>query len=693
MAYIGDLLGEDQNTGTSAPAGDMASPAVQALQSGIDRADGVKEAEETERKVVAKLRQEWETAREFDKRMREQFGTDRRYASGKGDKTWASDANLIGSFIDILVSFLYAKNPDVGSRAAAQVGAQPSKDNTLFAETAELVLTRLWKDARLKKAAKKCVRSVLSVGQGWFKAVAFSQTKTDPQVEGQLRDAQDSLAKLQAMEEKLNDPTCTTPEDRDVQIAEIELQIKGIQAKIEKTRRSGLHIDFVRADDMQVSLDVADISDHLEADWNSNDLYIPKMSIRDRFKRLTEEECKKATAYFQRQQQSSASSELDTDKDSDGAYTKAQNGPVMGGSKPVEFARIVEVWDKRDGMVKTFVEGIDKWAVEPYAPPQASNRFYPYFFIALFEVDGERAPQSLAQRLKKLQDEYSAARSGQRLTRERNIPGTIFNSGQISVEDAKKMEGSVHMEYIGIRPTDPNAKLGDIITAKPSANIDARMWDTGAIVNDMERISGVQEALSQGSQTAKTATEAGIQQSGFQSRTGADRDTLEDVFREFAQYTLEVALQEVTQDDAMRIAGPQAFWPYGMDVQDILTLVEVDIDAGSTGKPNLAADRESWAVILPQVQETMMVYRQLQTTDPEMSKCIRNLLRETLRRLDDRMDIDLILPPPPELNPLTGLPLAPGAVPGTPGAPLPGGPATGSVDPSTPMAPAGVTPV
>lgn len=688
-AYIDDILGGSvQDTGSAAP-----DQARVALDRGIDEANGVKEAEETERKLVVKLRQVYQTARDFDKHMRDQFAVDRRYAAGKADKTWASDANIIGAFIDILVGYLYAKNPDVSSRAAAQVGAQPNHENTLFAETAQIVVSRLWKDARLKKAAKKSVRSGLSVGQGWFKAVGFSETKVDPQVQGQLRNMQNGLERLQAMEEDLNDPDSYSKDDRDVKIAEVQLQIAGLEAKLEKVSRAGLHIDFCRADDIQVSLDVADITEYLEADWLSCDLYITTDSVRDRFPRITCEEVKKATVYYQKQPQSPTSDRFDTDQTKDGgAFTKAQDGPVMGGAQPVGFAKVVELWDKRDGMIKTFIEGIDKWAVAPYAPPQATTRFYPFFLIALFEVDGERAPQSLTDRMRKLQDEYSATRSGGRLARERKIPGTIFNASLVTPEDAKKLETAVSQEYIGINPTKPDASMKDIFAPKPTGEIDPRAYDTSPVLSDMQMMSGVQEALAQGSTTAKTATEAGIEQSGFQSRTGTDRDTQEDVFQDFAQYTLEVALQEVPEEMAKRMAGPQAFWPFGMDVQDILALVSIDIDAGSTGKPNLSHDRESWGILLPQVKETMMQIRELQVTDPEMAKCLRNLLRETCRRLDDRMDIDELLPPmPPMLPGMPGMGI-PGAEP-VQGVGLPGAAAPDTMDSSTPVPPSGLQPV
>lgn len=675
------------------PFGANAGSTAEAVDQGVARANGQEEADETEQKAVAKLWDEYQIVCDFDDSFRKQVLIDRLYAAGEADAAYASDANLIGSFIDILVSFLYAKDPDVSARAAKRVGSQPDKDATLFAETMEIVISRLWKDARLKAVAKKWIRSTLSVSLGWFKAVVFSQKGQDPQIEGRIRTAQDTMKRLKSLQ---NDLDAGEYVDRELKVVEIEETIAGLKSQLEAIVRAGMHIDFVRAEDMKVSLDVANVMDHTDADWNSNDLYVTKEALKERFPDLTAEDVKGCATYYQQNPKIRDANTLLAGEgrgDEDAVFSKGSNGNVVGGKKPVEFAKIVELWDKRDGLVKTMVEGVKRWAIDPFPPPQASTRFYPYFGLALYMIDGRRVPQSLSKRLAKLQDEYSACRSGQKLTRARNIPGTIFNKAAVTVESMTRLENSVHMENVGVDMTNPNAKLSDFIMSKPQANIDARMWDSSAIKSDMEVISGVQEALSQSVSTAKTATEAGIEQSGFQSRTGADRDEMEDVLTDFAQYTAQCSIQEVPEEWAKKIAGPLAFWPYGMDVEDVLHMCNVDIKAGSTGKPNQAAERQSWSIVLPQLQAAMAQYRQMILVDPEGAKALKALMRETLKRLDDRLDIDEFMP---EIAPLVppALPGGPG-MPGAPGLPGPGGiqPSNpGKMDSQTPVPPADAIP-
>ncbi|MDE2098502.1 MAG: hypothetical protein KGL39_14710 [Patescibacteria group bacterium] len=659
---VSDLLGASGAQGT----GDGSDPGAQsdvrtALDNGIAAATqgDQEQQDETERKLIDRLLQEYKAARDFDKHARVGYQEDRKYAAGLSDPSWASDANLIGSYIDILTSFLYAQNPDVSCRAAAQVGSQPNDDNTAFAETVELLVPYLWRVGGLKKAGKRQVRGTLSVAIGWLKAVVWSEKRPQPTVEKELHTAEAQLARIKAMIAEAQDDAT---EDMSVEQARLSQLITGLRAKTMLLKNYGMNIDYVRPENIQVSLDVASLSDYASAEWISEDMYIPRKALRARFPRLTDEDEDRATIYYQRPVAKDlvgdALAIVSHESSADGQFS--ESAPTTGtGTKAVEFVKIIEFWDRRDNMIKTMCAGVKRWCVEPYPPPQATTRFYPYFSLAFYEVDGLRHPQSLSWRLRKLQDEYNAARSNQRLTRERSIPGLIFNAGVMSPEDARKLEVSVIAEMVGLRPTDITLPIQNIVMAKPLPTIDVRLWDTRAIRADMETLSGVQEAMQQSMMMSqpKSATQAQIEQQGFATRTAADRDKLEEMLDDLALYTLEAAIQEIDPQGAQRIAGPLAFWPFGMDVQDLLTIVNIDITAGTTGKPDLAAEKANWSAILPLLQKLVVQVRQVQQSDPALAKALENLLRESLRRMDDRLDIDQFIPstpaPPPPPPPPT----------------------------------------
>jgi hypothetical protein len=317
------------------------------------------------------------------------------------------------------------------------------------------------------------------------------------------------------------------------------------------------------------------------------------------------------------------------------------------------FLRVVELHDRRDKQIRTMIDGVKKWAKEPYPPPYPTSRFFPYFYFAFYEVDGQRHPQSLSWRLYKLQDEYSSSRSNFRITRERSIPGVLFNATILDEVEAKKLTESKSQEYTALRPSDPSVPLANLFAPKPVQSIDMRLYDPTLILNDMERVSGVQEALSaaiSGPGNPKTATEANIQQSGTQARTTSNRDSLESMLTDLACYTAQQALQCLQIRDVQRMAGSKAFWPEGMDIEDLFTLVEITIEAGSTGKPRQATDMQAWSTILPLIQKSLQNIEQaFATGNTPMANAEIELVKETMLRLGDESDVERFIPrqPPP----------------------------------------------
>jgi hypothetical protein len=678
----------------SVPAPDMQAGLRAAVEQGVRQGDG-DETPDAEIDAVKKLFTEYTIARTFDEWARKGYGLDRRYAAGTANPNWASDANILGAYIDILCSFLYAKDPDVSVRPAARVKPPPKiqqelalaggdmsqEDAQQFAATAQIVIPQQWRKAKLKRNMKKQLRAALSIGPGWFKALMYAP-EGNPLAEKELGDLRDNLAKAEALQKELAEDDLTG--DPEQTVLELQSQITAIQAHMELSLKKGLCIDFVRAEDMQVSLDVTSISDYLEADWVSQDIYIRKSDVKWRLPRLTKEDVAGATTYVQRQtgQDQQPVDQLMTPNASlpEGTFVKQSDnpgtgGPLLGGQdKPVEFVKAVELWDHRDMKIKTMVDGVKKWAREPYTPPHAASRYYPYFLMALYEVDGQRHPQSLCTRARKLQDEYSSRRSSGRKMRERSIPGIIFDAGGLGPEEIEKIKKSEEQEFTPVRPTTVGAKLSDMIAEKPVARIDPLVFDTKEILYDLNIISGVQEAQASGISQANTATEADINQSGFASRTGADRDTEEDMLTDFAQYTLEIAVQALDQTEVERIAGPYAFWLHDMNVDDILTLVDVEIKAGTTGKPRAQADKEAWATLLPIIMDSIGKIQMAQAAgDVATEQTLKNIINETLKRLDDRLSIDNILAPS----------AAPVVAPGMPGAPSTSAP-PGAASPDDP---------
>lgn len=653
-----------------------------------------------EEDAVKKKWADYEQAQKFDKDHRAQIALDRRYAAGTADLTWRVTANLIGTFIDILVSFLYARNPDVAAKKNEQVDNRGTAMMDDFAKTVQIVVSSFWRRplSFLKKNVRKQVRSTLAVGIGWIKGYLVCQGTNIPQLQSQLGDVRDNLSRLDAVRKEMAEqgPLYTgemSEEQLNAKIAEVTALEKSVSSRLELAVRKNLATDYVNAEDIQVSLDVADVLDYLNAGWIAERFFVLKSDARARFPRLTEEDLKTARNYYQKSKRDLARVDettaltgivgLSAKGDEADRFTSETGGGTSDGDTngPV-FIKGIEMWCRNDGHVYTLIDGVKRYAKDPYQPDYPTSRFYPFFGLAFFPVDGERHPQSLTQRLRKLQDEYSATRSSERETRERSIPGIVIDGTNVPDTEVEKLQRARHQEITVIKPADPTKPIRDSFAEKPVASMDMRLFDTSSCKSDMERISGVQEALQSSVATPKTATEAEIQQSGFASRTTADRDVLEDMLSDYAVYTAEQALTALTNADAARIAGAKAFWPENMAVDDLLDMVEISIEAGTTGKPNEDADKEAWGVILSQLTNLQMQIRQAQVMgDIPLVNAMSEMLRETMSVLGVTTDPNRFIPQVPQVPvPSAATPAGADAPAGAPGDSSPPPGATASPD-------------
>ena len=122
------------------------------------------------------------------------------------------------------------------------------------------------------------------------------------------------------------------------------------------------------------------------------------------------------------------------------------------------------------------------------------------------------------------------------------------------------------------------------------------------------------------------------------------QDTNEDMIQEIAQYSAEILLQEMTPQMVQKIAGPGAFWPE-MKREEVFSMVQIEIMAGSTGKPNQQKEREVWTGFLPEFRETLVQVNQLRAEKQnDLADALIKLLEETLRRFDERIDIEEYFP-------------------------------------------------
>lgn len=514
-------------------------------------------------------------------------------------------------------------------------------ERALFAQTIEVVVSKLWKRARLKRQARRAVRSVLTTGIGWVKVSWQERTQRDPVVQQQLNDLQDNLRWIARQIDELDDPA-NAGELGGRKLA-IEQQMAGLRERAERVVARGLAIDFVSSENLQVAPGVA-LMEYQDAPWVAERIFMTLHDAAVRWPDVPIDKLRRATRWQRRTpKREHAAPEGDVGQHEADQFV-AGDSVTSGQRSDNDFICVWEKWSLDDGLVYRTAEGLDFWLDEPAPPNVMSGRFYGYFALAFLEVDGERAPESLVARSWKLANEYSRTRSALAEMRRRSYPGVLFDEGELAPSYATKLANNARQEFIGIKTVSGRA-VGELFAPKPVSGIDPAMYDTSMILADIDRVWGVQEALRGSVETAKTATEAEIQQGGFQSRTGSMRDALEEWLGDIARYTALTAVQKLDVNDVRPLAGADAVWPQMEALEELDDLVDVDIRAGSSGKPNTRAEREAWQAGLPLLQQAIMQVGQLRGSSPsEIADKIEALVEATFEKAGDPVDVGRFIP-------------------------------------------------
>jgi hypothetical protein len=530
--------------------------------------------------------------------------------------------------------------------------AKRNQSHKAFGETMEIVIGRLWQDARLKSAARAQCQTALTVALGVIKASWQERTEgQSPNTSTEMRDLQDNIDRAKRLKAELAEDDVAGQEEADAKHADLERQLEALQGKAERVVSRGFVVDAFRPEDFQVAVGYT-IANHVDAPWNANRFWMMTDDAKAKYGARfgSEEECttafNKATKYRARApvMQGKHAPAVDQNIKAEDADAFVQ-GEGVGAEEGecTEWLAGWEIWDATSGHVMVMFEGMDRWATDPWQP-DATTRFYPFFVLPLHELDGQRHPQSYISRSYKLLDEYDRLATNFRDHRRRCVPKTGFNSSQIKPADVKKIEKGVAGEMVGL-DLPANMPIDQVLKEIAYPALNPMLYDDQQVMSKLERIWGVQEALSGSIQTDKTATEAEIQQSGFAARTSSRRDILEGMLNELAQYTSEVAWQNMSEDEVVEIAGPNAVWPEYHAPEDLRQMLQIEIRAGSSGKPNTSAEREAWSVMLPILQNGIVQIGQLRQSSPqEIADKLEQVLRLTGERMGDRLDFDQLIP-------------------------------------------------
>lgn len=531
-----------------------------------------------------------------------------------------------------------------------------------FSETLEILISKAWELADLKGQARYAVGTTLTTCLGWLKGTWQEDAGMDPVTMNTLQSLQENLRAVEELRVRVADHAESGNRDRLLQ--DLGERLTAISAAREAVVARGLIVDWIAPEDMTCPIGVTRVAQAPAcAPWLAQRVFMTlqraKTTFPDVAKRYAEaggdpreDPWKKARTYSQRKPRfavtagiNDAAATIDL-RDDPSQFTSGAEGQsgVMAEDGTGDFICVHEIWDKEAGVIRTVAEGMSCYLRPPHAPEIRVTRFYPFYNMAFVETDGTRYPDSLTARSAKLQDERNARLSAAKKVRQRSKQGILADATALDKDEAEKVKISVEGEITYVRTTGEKP-IQNVFMAKPIVQMDPALYRTDDIDANLERIWGIQEARQGVNSREQTATEADIQEQGFQSRTTFMREPLEALLGEFAVATAEMLLQRLTADDAREYAGPHAVWPEEASVQDLASLVSVSIKAGSTGKPNNAAERAAWNAAMPIILQSIKEVGALRGAQPtDIADAIEETMSQTLRLLGSSMSAEEFLP-------------------------------------------------
>lgn len=589
-------------------------------------------------------------------------------------------ANLIFATAQATLPNIYARNPDV-----SVTGTWRNKDVRLFCETLETVLSKQMRMAKLKSRMKMSVLAAMTEYFGIVKMTYQRDIEQDPLIMQRISDAQDNLVQLENLIQQAEDPESRG--DAELKKRELEEQLRGLEAQTEVVRSEGLVLDRILPENLIIDDAVVEFDDYASADWMIQEVPMARGRAQGLYKvNLSKAKAYKATAF-----------QMGNGKDGQGmdSGNRLMSGEMQQAGDDEEIICILEIWDRTSQLVYTMADGCNFFCREPYPVDKAGQRWYPYFILPYAVLPGQFVAPCLVDLTEKLQNEYNDTRNKFAAHRELNQPGWIA-AADANMKSLKRHTDALLGEVVMI---DPDGKqLNQVIQPKQSIPVNPADYDTGPIRVDWEQVTGLQDAARSTVVQPKTATEASIMQQSLSGRTAEFRDKLEDLLQEMDECAAQILLQELNAIQVERYTGPHKMgmsvdpmsgqeievviepaydWPQ-LNRDQIFDMVEINIVAGTTGAPDKTQAQETWAKIFPLVQQLLVQIMQISSQGGDYAP-LEALLRETLHRFDDRIDVDQFLPKPVPVAP----PAAPGLAP-TAAAPQPG---TGQADPSQdPMA-------
>lgn len=463
-----------------------------------------------------------------------------------------------------------------------------------------------------KSQMKALVRRMLTTGVGYVKLGFQREMQRRPEISARMNDVQVRLDHLERLASEVAEGEI---KDTAAEHEELMLSMKELTKQPDMIVREGLMFDFPDSTAIIVDPRCKQLRGFIGARWIAHEMFFAPEEIKEIYGKDMED----GYTPYQVKGKSHDSSRAGLDN-SHGDKTGPEEGMVC----------VYEIYDKPSGLVYTVADGCKDFLKEPAEPELKLETFWPVFALVCNEVehDKEIYPPSDVHLMRSMAHEYNRAREGLREHRKANRPAYLTPAGALEEEDKEKLASRPAHGVITVQGMQAGQKSEDLVTPLKTIGIDPNLYEVGTVFDDVQLAVGAQEATF-GSTAGATATETSVAESSRMSALGAQVDELDSFMSEVARAAGAIMFQQMSAEQVKKIAGPGAVWPE-LTAQEIADEIQLEIEAGSTGKPNQAAELRNIERVLPYII-------QIPGIDPKW------LAKEVLKRMDDKLDLDAAL--------------------------------------------------
>lgn len=558
------------------------------------------------------------------KKQHDQMREDARIAREGADAAWVLAnqyvVNIILRHVGSKVAVLYAKNPAVKGKRRERLmasvwdgsleqlqGAQMGLPDPMSAmailseaqnialrghmmdslvKTLELTLTHQIQDQKplFVNMMKKVVRRTVTQGVGFVKLGFVREGNGEMTVDllepGTLDRVYDAQAVAGTIGRLQAEMTSGQLNEDSAKAAELRLTEDGLASAPFQITHEGLVFDFPRSTAIIPDRNMSSLVGFQGCDHVTEEFLLSPEDVAEQFG-LPIEKISKATRYS-------------SGGDGMGAVPSFNSDGVK------DFRLCVwQTYHKRTGLVTWTLQGHNEFLQPPAPPTIQLERFWPWFPLVFNDCEDEKNPYppSDVYILRHPQKDYNRARQGLREHRIANRPRYLVPDAAVDDEDLLNLTGAKAHSVVRVKGIGQGQKVEDIVQALKPAPVDPALYDTGPQLDDVLRTAGSQEA-NLGGTTSGTATEASIAENSRISSLESNKHDLDIMLSELMGEAGQVLLLYMGAESVMEIAGEGAVWPT-LGAEAILKDVFVTILAGSSGKPNRAAEIQNIERVSP----------------------------------------------------------------------------------------------